>query len=61
MEILPKLDLSYYFSLFFGNLEEKKENLAVYRAVNDFIQVRKDTKNRSYIDGVMKEVQTDHR
>jgi hypothetical protein len=57
MEILPHIDFCDYLSLYL----EVKENKAAERAVYDFIQVRKETKNRSYIDEVIHKFQAEHR
>lgn len=41
-------------------LNKQKTNKAVYRAVNDFVQVSKDTKERTPIELAIKEAQKYH-
>ena len=39
---------------------ENKSNKAIYRAVNDFVHVSKDTKGRTPIEMAMKETLKNH-
>lgn len=60
IEIFAEEDLTSLVDFLLDKICEKKTNKAIYRAVNDFVQVSKDTKERTPIDEAMKSISKEH-